>query len=196
MICHLGSSNIRHDRRNRLRRLRLDARMDGWMGSVDTSRRPDRRDDDDDDASERDDDASDDADDEPRTPRGGDDDDDARGGDVRSAFAVHEGDALRRRGLGEGGRGGDGDERGHRAHRNGAKKTDERYVSHRGRWTTPGSGAFVSARRARARADDGAEGLGRAGRPPLGSDAPLPPSFRAHPERLTDAFSLVFLYHR
>jgi len=39
MICHLGSSNIRHDRRNRLRRLRLDARMDGWMGSVDTSRR-------------------------------------------------------------------------------------------------------------------------------------------------------------
>jgi len=173
MICHLGSSNIRHDRRNRLRRLRLDARMDGWLDGfrrhIETT---DRRDDDDDDASERDDDASDDADDEPRTPRGGDDDDDARGGDVRSAFAVHEGDALRRRGLGEGGRGGDGDERGHRAHRNGAKKTDERYVSHRGRWTTPGSGAFVSARRARARGRRGG-GFGsrgssaaRLGRPP------------------------------
>ena len=106
----------------------MGAPMDGWVRRhIETT---DRRDDDDDDASERDDDASDDADDEPRTPRGGDDDDDARGGDVRSAFAVHEGDALRRRGLGEGGRGGDGDERGHRAHRNGAKKTDERYVSH------------------------------------------------------------------
>ena len=80
-----------------------------------------------DDANDGDADASDDADDEPRTPvlRF---DDDARGGDVRSAVAVHKGDTLRRRGLGEGGCGGNGDEGWDRAHGNGAKKADERYV--------------------------------------------------------------------
>ena len=101
--------------------------MDGWMSTHRDSCYVTTNDDDDDDASDGDADASDDADDEPRTA-GTFCDDDARGGDVRSAFAIHEGDTLRRRGLGEGGCGGNGDERGHRAHRNGAKKADERYV--------------------------------------------------------------------
>ena len=106
--------------------------MDGWMSTHrDFCYVTTNDDNDDDDASDGDaDDASDDADDEPRTGTScdDDDDDDARGGDVRSALAIHEGDTLRRRGLGEGGCGGNGDERGHRAHRNGAKKADERYV--------------------------------------------------------------------